>query len=84
MEIQIIEEPIRFHLFGFSGFVENKNYPQVGMALMNQMWSVVKGSKIETLGINHWVYLPDDRMFVGVELKHPDRASGNPASYKQT
>jgi hypothetical protein len=23
------------------------------------------------MGINHWVYLPDDKMFVGVELRGP-------------
>ena len=32
---------------------------------------MVKGAKIPTTGINHWVYLPDDRMFVGVELRTP-------------
>jgi hypothetical protein len=35
---------------------------------MNQVWKIVKESHAATSGINHWVYLPDDRMFVGVEL----------------
>jgi predicted transcriptional regulator YdeE len=35
------------------------------------MWQVVKGAGLPTTGINHWVYLPDGRMFVGVELRNP-------------
>lgn len=35
---------------------------------MNEVWPVVKGSHTPTTGINHWVYLPDGQMFVGVEL----------------
>jgi len=30
---------------------------------MNEMWQVVKGAGLPTTGINHWVYLPDGRMF---------------------
>ena len=40
---------------------------------MNEMWQVVKGAGIPTTGINHWVYLPDGRMFVGVELRNPQQ-----------
>ena len=40
---------------------------------MNEMWQVVKGAGILTTGINHWVYLPDGRLFVGVELRSPQR-----------
>jgi hypothetical protein len=36
-------------------------------------WQVVKGAGIPTTGINHWVYLPDGRMFVGVELRNPQK-----------
>jgi hypothetical protein len=32
------------------------------------MWKVVKGTGTATTGINHWVYLPDHQMFVGVKL----------------
>lgn len=71
MEIEIIESPIRFHLHGIGGVVENERYGEVGLRLMNAMWQAVKGAKIPTTGINHWVYLPDDRMFVGVELRGP-------------
>jgi hypothetical protein len=70
MKIEIIEEPIRFHLHGIGGVVENERYAEVGLRLMNEMWQVIKGAGIPTTGINHWVYLPDGRMLVGVELRH--------------
>ena len=73
MKIEIIDEPNRFHLHGIGGFVENVRYGEVGLRLMNEMWRVVKGAGIPTTGINHWVYLPDGRMFVGVELRKPQQ-----------
>jgi SAM-dependent methyltransferase len=74
MNIEIIDEPIRFHLHGISGAVENERYAEVGMSLMNEMWQVVKGARIPTTGVNHWCYLPAGRMFVGVELRNPQQA----------
>ena len=74
MKFEIIEEPIRFHLHGIGGVVENERYAEVGLRLMNEMWQVVKGAKIPTTGINHWVYLPAGRMFVGVELRNQQQA----------
>ena len=71
MNIEIIEEPIRFQLHGIGGVVENERYGEVGLRLMNKMWQVVKSAGILTTGINHWVYLPDNRMFVGVEIRNP-------------
>ena len=71
MNIEIIEEPIRFHLHGIGGVVENERYGEVGLRLMNKMWQVVKSAGIPTTGINHWVYLPENRMFVGVEIRNP-------------
>lgn len=73
MKIDIIDEPIRFHLHGISGVVEKEQYGEVGLRLMDVMWRVVKGAKVPTTGINHWVYLPDGRMFVGVELRKPQQ-----------
>jgi SAM-dependent methyltransferase len=73
MNIEIIDSPIRFHLHGIGGVVENERYGEVGFRLMNEMWQVVKGAKIPTTGINHWAYLPDGRMFVGVELRNPQQ-----------
>jgi hypothetical protein len=71
MKIEIIENPIRFHLHGIGCVVENERYGEVGMRLMNEMWSAVKGAGIATTGINHWVYLPGGKMFVAVELRVP-------------
>ncbi len=73
MKSEIIEEPVRFHLHGIGGVVENERYGEVGMGLMNEMWQVVKGAGIPTTGINHWVYLAGGRMFVGVELRNPQQ-----------
>lgn len=69
MEIEIIERPIHFQLHGNWGAVENQRYAEVGLRLMDAMWKAVKDAHIQTLGINHWVYMADDRMFVGVEFK---------------
>ncbi len=73
MNIEIIEEPIRFHLLGIGDIVENERYGEVGLRLMNHMWQLVKSAGILTTGINHWVYLPDNRMFVGVEIRSPQK-----------
>ena len=70
MKIEIIDEPIRFHLHGIGSVVENERYGGVGLRLMNEIWQIVKSAQIPTTGINHWVYLPDGRMFVGVELRN--------------
>ena len=68
MDLEIIETPVRFKLHGKASTIQGKPIGDVGMNLMNEMWRIVKQSNTETTGINHWVYLPDDRMFVGVEL----------------
>jgi hypothetical protein len=68
VKIEIIEEPVRFRLHGLSGVVGNEQYGPVGLRLMDEMWQIVRGARVPTTGINHWVYLPDRRMFVGVEL----------------
>lgn len=70
MQVEIIEEPIRFHLYGIGGAVENERYGEVGFRLMSEMWQVVKTAELATTGINHWVYLPEKRMFVGVVLRN--------------
>src|SRR5262249_5910182 len=75
MEIEIIDQPIRFHLHGLSSSVDNHRYGEVGCRLMDAMWKVVKDAKLKTTGINHWVYLADDRMFVGVEVSGAEQAA---------
>ena len=68
MKIEIIETSIQFHLYGTSSVVPDHMYGEVGLRLMNGLWKVVKETGTATTGINHWVYLPHERMFVGVEL----------------
>ena len=68
MEIEIINAPIRFSLHGKSSTVPNNRFGEVGMTLMDEMWKVVKSTNTATTGINHWVYLADGYMFVGVEI----------------
>ena len=75
MKIEIIDEPIPFYLHGIGDVVENLQFGEVGFRLMNEMWQVVKGAGISTTGINHWVYLPDRKMFVGVEVRYPQQVS---------
>lgn len=74
MNIEIIDAPIKFKLYGLSSEVEDHRYGEVGVPLMNEMWRIVKDSKLATTGINHWVYFADDRMLVGVELKNAEQA----------
>lgn len=42
---------------------------------MNEMWQVVKSTKTPTTGINHWVYLPARKMFIGVEFQKAAQTS---------
>ena len=76
MFLEIIEEPIHFQLYGFATRVQKGRFGEAGMQLMNRMWRIVKATQTATTGINHWVYLPDKQMFVGIELspnaKRPD------------
>jgi hypothetical protein len=75
MEIEIFDQPIRFHLHGLSSSVDNHCYGEVGCRLMDQMWKVVKETKLPTTGINHWVYLAGDQMFVGVEVRDSEQGT---------
>ena len=71
MEISIINTPFNVHLYGYSGTVENKQYGQTGFKLMDAMWKEIRLYEMQHKGVNHWVYLPGETMFVGVELKQP-------------
>lgn len=75
MEIEIIDEPLRFRLHGLSSAVENRAYGEVGLRLMNDMWRIIKEAKLATTGINHWVYFAGDRMFVGVEVRNAEQSA---------
>lgn len=69
MNVEIVDVPIWFDLYGMAGTVDDEQYAIVGMSLMNEMWQMIKSARIQTAGINHWVYLPKGRMFTGVELR---------------
>jgi hypothetical protein len=75
MQIEIFDEPIHFRLHGKWSVVENQCYGEVGVRLMNEMWKAVKDARVPTTGINHWVYMADERMFVGVEVKNAQQAT---------
>ncbi|MFO0900473.1 MAG: GyrI-like domain-containing protein [Pirellulales bacterium] len=68
MNIEILDAPLHFRLYGKSSAVENQRYGETGMKLMDEMWKIVRQAGAANAGINHWVYLADGRMFVGVEL----------------
>ncbi len=69
MQYEILTTPLHFTLHGKSSAVEVGCYGEVGLKLMNEMWRIVKEAKTPNKGLNHWVYLPDGRMLVGVELE---------------
>jgi hypothetical protein len=75
MDIEIIDQPIRFDLHGLFSFVNNNCYGEVGCRLMDEMWAIVKQGKLKTTGINHWVYFAGDRIFVGVEVNDREKAA---------
>lgn len=77
MPLDIHESPLHFSLHGRSGIVTDQRYAEVGMRLMNEMWQIVKNASIPNQGINHWVYLPQGRMFTGVELAPGTMAPAN-------
>jgi predicted transcriptional regulator YdeE len=68
MNIEIQTTPIHFQLHGKSAAVENNRFGETGVKLMNEMWRGVKESETPNEGQNHWVHLPDGRMFVGIVL----------------
>ena len=78
MEIEIIDEPLRFRLHGKWSAVENQRYGEVGLRLMNEMWKAVKDAKIQTTGINHWVYMAEPAARARPRRNFaPRRACGN-------
>ena len=68
MQYEIINSPLHITLLGLRGAINGETVPVVGKRLMDAMWGVIHAYDIKTKGINHWVYLPNSEMFVGVEL----------------
>ena len=68
MNIEIITEPLRLTIYGFSGIAINKDYTGTAFKLMDRMWQTVKSKNLKNKGLNIWVYEQDQRVFAGVEL----------------
>src|SRR5260221_12271647 len=77
MNLEIIKEPVRLDLYGFSGIAMNKDYAGAAFKLMDKMWQTVKSNKLKNKGRNIWVYEQDQRVFAGVELNDiPNQETG--------
>jgi len=77
MNLEIINEPLRLDIYGFSGVAINKDYAGTAFKLMGKMWQIVKSNNLKNKGLNIWVYEQDQRVFAGVELIGiPDRDTG--------
>lgn len=68
MHVEIIDQPLRLTLAGFSGIASNKDYAGTAFQLMDNMWQVVKANELKHKGLNIWVYEPHEQLFAGVEL----------------
>ena len=77
MRIDIVDRPLKVSLIGRSGPIGELSYGQKGQELMDSMWSDIRDRAIQTHGLNHWVYLPGNHLFTGVELKGPLRDIGS-------
>ncbi len=74
IKYEIVETPYCALLHGFGGSIVDAPIPVVGKRLMDDMWQHIQSTGIKSKGLNHWVYLPDSKMFVGVELIDPSSA----------
>ena len=69
MTIEIIQEELSFDLYGLAGPVTGEDYGAIGVPLMDRMWAILNQHKVGHKGVNHWVYLENRTIFVGVELE---------------
>ena len=77
MNIEIINEPLKLTIYGFSAISINKDHTATAFQLMDKMWKIVRSNNIKNKGVNIWVYEQNDNVFAGVELEDSaDRASG--------
>jgi effector-binding domain-containing protein len=68
MNLEIINEPLRLDIYGFSGIAINKDYAGTAFKLMDKMWQTVKSNNLKNRGLNIWVYENNEKVFAGVEL----------------
>ena len=77
MNLEIITEPLRFDIYGFSGIAINKDYTGTAFKLMDKMWQTIKSNNLKNKGLNIWVYEQDQKVFAGVELSDiPNKDTG--------
>jgi effector-binding domain-containing protein len=68
MNVEIIDQPLRLTLYGFSGIAMNKDYAGTAFKLSDKMWKAVKSNNLKNKGLNVWVYDQNESVFAGVEL----------------
>src|SRR5450432_587086 len=68
MNLEIINEPLRLDIYGFSGIAIGKDYSGTAFKLMDKMWQTVKSNGLKNKGLNIWVYEQNEKVFAGVEL----------------
>src|SRR6185503_6955726 len=68
MNLEIINEPLQFNIYGYSGIATNKDFTGTAFPLMDKMWKTVKSNSLKNKGLNIWVYDQDQKVFAGVEL----------------
>ncbi len=68
MNIEIITNPLKLDVHGFSGIAINKDYVGTIFRLMDKMWQVVKSNSLENKGQNIWIYEENEKVFAGIEL----------------
>ena len=76
MKIEITSERFRVTLLGYRGLIKDGIVHASAKPLMDRMWKEVQDRRIRTMGINHWVYLPDSMIFTGIEWKEPNADVG--------
>jgi hypothetical protein len=69
MDIQVLNDPVAFDLYGVSGDVPNFDFAGTGQRLMAEMWKRLKEDGLKQRDVQCWVYDSMDRMFSGVEIE---------------
>jgi hypothetical protein len=76
MNLEFASVPFQVTLLGYGGMIKDGIVHASAKPLMDRMWKKVQDRQFKTTGINHWVYLPDSMIFIGIELKEPTTAVG--------
>lgn len=69
MKIEIVDQPLKINIFGFSAVALRKDYVETAFQLMNKMWKTVKANGLKNKGLNTWIYDQNDKVFAGIELE---------------